>query len=67
MPESMHLYLLDSNRLTSTFPDRFVSEYATRFVGPRHEDADTEIAEFVNADLLGKSASTKAKICSNII
>ena len=67
MPESIHLYLLDSNRLTSTFPDPFVSEYATRLVGPRHEDTDTAIAEFINADLLGKSESTKSKNCSNII
>lgn len=41
---------LDPKSMVSTFPDRFVSELAPRFIGPEPEHADEIIANFIEED-----------------
>jgi len=44
---------LDPDSLTSVFPHKFFTEHAHRFIGPRPDESDAVIAEFLESELLG--------------
>lgn len=55
-PETLETFIrssLERDSLVSTFPARFASDLAPRFIGPRPEDATECAAEFIEQDIMG--------------